>query len=73
MKSNRPTGIFLLIIPLVIFLIYIYLLFASSLDLLYNKTYHCRNCRNNCFSIYMDWIYYDILLHNTNEITDDNI
>ena len=37
MKGNRPTGIFLLSVPSVIFLIYVYLLFSSRLDLLLIK------------------------------------
>jgi hypothetical protein len=37
MKSNKPTGLFLLIGPPAIFLIYIYLLFASDYDLLLIK------------------------------------
>lgn len=37
MKGNKSTGIFLLTIPLLLFLAYIYLLFLSSYDLLIIK------------------------------------
>ena len=37
MKSNKPTGFFLLVVPPIIFLIYVYLVFASKFDLLLIK------------------------------------
>ena len=72
MKSNRPTGIFLLIIPPVIFLIYIYLLFASSLDLLLIKLTIIGTI-GIIVSVFI-WIGYTMIsTSNPNEITDDNI
>ena len=72
MKSNRPTGIFLLIIPPVIFLIYIYLLFASSLDLLLIKL-TIVGTAGIIVSLFI-WIGYTMIsTSNANEITDDNI
>ena len=72
MKSNRPTGIFLLIIPPVIFLIYIYLLFASSLDLLLIKLTIVGTV-GIIVSVFI-WIGYTMIsTSNPNEITDDNI
>jgi cytochrome c oxidase subunit IV len=72
MKSNRPTGIFLLIIPPVIFLIYIYLLFASSLDLLLIKL-TIVGTAGIIVSVFI-WIGYTMIsTSNANEITDDNI
>jgi len=72
MKSNRPTGIFLLIIPPVIFLIYIYLLFASSLDLLLIKL-TIVGTAGIIVSVFI-WIGYTMIsTSNPNEITDDNI
>ena len=71
-KSNRPTGIFLLIIPPVIFLIYIYLLFASSLDLLLIKL-TIVGTAGIIVSVFI-WIGYTMIsTSNANEITDDNI
>lgn len=37
MKSNKPTGFFLLVVPPTIFIIYVYLIFASKFDLLLIK------------------------------------
>ncbi|HEX5186643.1 MAG TPA: hypothetical protein VFV86_07105 [Nitrososphaeraceae archaeon] len=37
MKSNKPTGFFLLVVPPTIFIIYLYLVFASNFDLLLIK------------------------------------
>ncbi|HET7642683.1 MAG TPA: hypothetical protein VFK40_04175 [Nitrososphaeraceae archaeon] len=37
MKSNKPTGFFLLVVPPTIFIIYVYLVFASNFDLLLIK------------------------------------
>jgi len=72
MKSNRPTGIFLLIIPPVIFLIYIYILFASSLDLLLIKL-TIVGTAGIIVSVFI-WIGYTMIsTSNPNEITDDNI
>ena len=72
MKSNRPTGIFLLIIPPVIFVIYIYLLFASSLDLLLIKLTIVGTV-GIIVSVFI-WIGYTMIsTSNPNEITDDNI
>ena len=72
MKSNRPTGIFLLIIPPVIFVIYIYLLFASSLDLLLIKL-TIVGTAGIIVSVFI-WIGYTMIsTSNPNEITDDNI
>ena len=72
MKSNRPTGIFLLIVPTVIFLIYIYLLFASSLDLLLIKLTIVGTVGINV-SVFI-WIGYTMIsTSNPSEITDDNI
>ena len=72
MKSNRLTGIFLLIIPPVIFLIYIYLLFASSLDLLLIKL-TIVGTAGIIVSVFI-WIGYTMIsTSNPNEITDDNI
>ena len=72
MKSNRLTGIFLLIIPPVIFLIYIYLLFASSLDLLLIKL-TIVGTAGIIVSVFI-WIGYTMIsTSNANEITDDNI
>jgi cytochrome c oxidase subunit IV len=72
MKSNRPTGIFLLIIPPLIFLIYIYLLFASSLDLLLIKL-TIVGTAGIIVSVFI-WIGYTMIsTSNANEITDDNI
>ena len=72
MKSNRPTGIFLLIIPPVIFLIYIYLLFASSLDLFLIKLTIVGTV-GIIVSVFI-WIGYTMIsTSNPNEIRDDNI
>jgi hypothetical protein len=72
MKNNRPTGIFLLIIPPAIFLIYIYLLFASSLDLLLIKL-TIVGTAGIIVSVFI-WIGYTMIsTSNPNEITDDNI
>ena len=72
MKSNRPTGIFLLIVPIVIFVIYIYLLFASNLDLLLIKLTIIGTV-GIIVSVFI-WIGYTMIsTSNPNEITDDNI
>jgi hypothetical protein len=72
MKSNRPTGIFLLIVPIVIFVIYIYLLFASNLDLLLIKLTIVGTV-GIIVSVFI-WIGYTMIsTSNPNEITDDNI
>jgi cytochrome c oxidase subunit IV len=72
MKSNRLTGIFLLIVPPIIFLVYIYLLFASSLDLLLIKLTIVGTV-GIIVSVFV-WIGYTMIsTSNPNEITDDNI
>jgi hypothetical protein len=72
MKSNRLTGIFLLLVPPLIFLIYIYLLFASTLDLLLIKLTIVGTV-GIIVSIFI-WIGYTMIsTSNPNEITDDNI
>ena len=72
MKSNRPTGIFLLIVPTVIFLISIYPLFASNLDLLLIKLTIIGTV-GIIVSVFI-WIGYTMIsTSNPNEITDDNI
>jgi hypothetical protein len=72
MKSNRLTGIFLLMVPPLIFLIYIYLLFASSLDLLLIKLTIVGTV-GIIVSVFI-WIGYTMIsTSNPNEITDDNI
>jgi hypothetical protein len=72
MKSNRPTGIFLLIVPTIIFLIYIYLLFASDLDLLLIKLTIIGTI-GIIVSVFI-WIGYTMIsTSNPTEITDDNI
>jgi hypothetical protein len=72
MKSNRLTGIFLLMVPPLIFLIYIYLLFASSLDLLLIKLTIVGTV-GIIISVFI-WIGYTMIsTSNPNEITDDNI
>ena len=72
MKSNRLTGIFLLMVPPLIFLVYIYLLFASSLDLLLIKLTIVGTV-GIIVSVFI-WIGYTMLsTSNPNEITDDNI
>jgi hypothetical protein len=72
MKSNRPTGIFLLIVPIVIFVIYIYLLCASNLDLLLIKLTIVGTV-GIIVSVFI-WIGYTMIsTSNPNEITDDNI
>ena len=72
MKSNRLTGIFLLMVPPLIFLVYIYLLFASSLDLLLIK-FTIVGTVGIIVSVFI-WIGYTMVsTFNPNEITDDNI
>ena len=72
MKSNRLTGIFLLMVPPLIFLVYIYLLFASSLDLLLLKLTIVGTV-GIIVSVFI-WIGYTMIsTSNPNEITDDNI
>lgn len=72
MKSNRLTGIFLLMVPPLIFLVYIYLLFASSLDLLLIKLTIVGTV-GIIVSVFI-WIGYTMIFtSNPNEITDDNI
>lgn len=72
MKSNRLTGIFLLMVPPLIFLVYIYLLFASSLDLLLIK-FTIVGTVGIIVSVFI-WIGYTMIsTSNPNEITDDNI
>ncbi|HEY5737079.1 MAG TPA: hypothetical protein VIY98_05795 [Nitrososphaeraceae archaeon] len=72
MKSNRLTGIFLLMVPPLIFLVYIYLLFASSLDLLLIKLTIVGTV-GIIVSVFI-WIGYTMVsTSNPNEITDDNI
>lgn len=72
MKSNRLTGIFLLMVPPLIFLVYIYLLFASSLDLLLIKLTIVGTV-GIIVSVFV-WIGYTMIsTSNPNEITDDNI
>ena len=72
MKSNRLTGIFLLMVPPLIFLLYIYLLFASSLDLLLIKLTIVGTV-GIIVSVFI-WIGYTMVsTSNPNEITDDNI
>ena len=72
MKSNRLTGIFLLMVPPLIFLVYIYLLFASSLDLLLIKITIVGTV-GIIVSVFI-WIGYTMIsTSNPNEITDDNI
>ena len=71
-KSNRLTGIFLLMVPPLIFLVYIYLLFASSLDLLLIKLTIVGTV-GIIVSVFI-WIGYTMVsTSNPNEITDDNI
>jgi len=72
MKSNRLTGIFLLMVPPIIFLVYIYLLFASSLDLLLIKLTIVGTV-GIIVSVFV-WIGYTMIsTSNPNEITDDKI
>lgn len=72
MKSNRLTGIFLLMVPPLIFLVYMYLLFASSLDLLLIK-FTIVGTVGIIVSVFI-WIGYTMVsTSNPNEITDDNI
>ena len=72
MKSNRLTGIFLLMVPPLIFLVYLYLLFASSLDLLLIKLTIVGTV-GIIVSVFI-WIGYTMVsTSNPNEITDDNI
>ena len=72
MKSNRLTGIFLLMVPPLIFLVYIYLLFASSLDLLLIKLTIVGTV-GIIVSVFI-WIGYTMVsTSNPNETTDDNI
>ena len=72
MKSNRLTGIFLLMVPPIIFLVYIYLLFASSVDLLLIKLTIVGTV-GIIISVFI-WIGYTMIsTSNPNEITDDNI
>ncbi|MGI0051032.1 MAG: hypothetical protein ACRD8K_04760 [Nitrososphaeraceae archaeon] len=72
MKSNRLTGIFLLMVPPIIFLVYVYLLFASSLDLLLIKLTIVGTV-GIIVSVFI-WIGYTMIsTSNPNEITDDNI
>jgi cytochrome c oxidase subunit IV len=72
MKSNRLTGIFLLMVPPLIFLVYVYLLFASSLDLLLIKLTIVGTV-GIIVSVFI-WIGYTMIsTSNPNEITDENI
>ena len=72
MKSNKPTGLFLLIGPPAIFLIYIYLLFASDYDLLLIKL-SIVGTVGIIISVFV-WIGYTMISASiNNEITDDKI
>jgi hypothetical protein len=72
MKSNKPTGFFLLIVPPAIFLIYIYLLFGSNYDLLLIK-FSIVGTVGIIVSVFI-WIGYTMIsASNNNEITDDKI
>ena len=72
MKSNKPTGLFLLISPPAIFLIYIYLLFASDYDLLLIK-FSIAGTIGIIVTVFI-WIGYTMIsASNHNEITDDKI
>jgi len=73
MKSNRPTGFFLLIVPPAIFLIYIYLIFASDYDLLLIKL-SIVGTVGIIVSVFV-WIGYTMISasNNNDEITDDKI
>ena len=72
MKSNKPTGLFLLIGPPAIFLIYIYLLFASDYDLLLIK-FSIAGTVGIIVTVFI-WIGYTMIsASNNNEITDDKI
>ena len=72
MKSNRPTGFFLLIVPAAIFIIYIYLLFASDYDLLLIKL-SIVGTVGIIISVFV-WIGYTMIsASNNTEITDDKI
>jgi cytochrome c oxidase subunit IV len=72
MKSNRLTGIFLLMVPPLIFLVYVYLLFASTLDLLIIKITIVGTV-GIIVSVFI-WIGYTMVsTSNPNETTDDNI
>jgi hypothetical protein len=72
MKSNRLTGIFLLMVPPLIFLVYVYLLFASTLDLLIIKLTIVGTV-GIIVSVFI-WIGYTMVsTSNPNETTDDNI
>jgi hypothetical protein len=72
MKNNRLTGIFLLTVPPLFFLIYICLLFASSFDLLLIK-FTIVGTVGIIVSVFI-WIGYTMIsTSNPNEIADDNI
>jgi len=72
MKSNRRTGIFLLIVPPAIFIIYIYLLFASDYDLLLIKL-SIIFAIGIVVSVFI-WIGYTMIsASNDNQISDDKI
>ena len=72
MKNNRSTGFFLLIVPPAIFIIYIYLLFASDYDLLLIKL-SIVGTVGIIISVFV-WIGYTMIsASNNNEITDDKI
>ena len=72
MKNNRPTGFFLLIVPPTIFIIYIYLLFASDYDLLLIKL-SIVGTVGIIISVFV-WIGYTMISASSqNEITDDKI
>ena len=72
MKNNRPTGFFLLTVPPAIFIIYIYLLFASDYDLLLIKL-SIVGTVGIIVSVFI-WIGYTMIsASNNNEITDDKI
>jgi hypothetical protein len=72
MKSNKPTGFFLLIGPPAIFLIYIYLLFASDYDLLLIKL-SIVGAVGIIVTVFI-WIGYTMIsASNHNESIDDKI
>ena len=72
MKNNRPTGFLLLIVPPAIFIIYIYLLFASDYDLLLMKL-SIVGTVGIIISVFV-WIGYTMIsASNNTEITDDKI
>jgi hypothetical protein len=72
MKSNKPTGFFLLVVPPTIFIIYVYLVFASNFDLLLIKLSIVFTV-GLIVSVFI-WIGYTMVsASNDNEITGDEI